>query len=182
LLSDLHRKLGSWELALAAYEIGPFGLLAQLQRAGAETNFWDLLQAGRLPAESASYVPRVQAFALILANLEHFQFQRAQPASAPPASVALVVPSGTRLGLLARAASCSATRIRELNPELLGDTVPGNQGEQFTLQVPSQGAPTAREQLERLIAQADGADECVPLNFDWGRQRFTRAMQDRCKR
>jgi hypothetical protein len=63
--------------------------------------------------------------------------------------------------------------------------VPGSAGEEFSLQVPGDGGPSARDQLDHLIARADGADECVPLNFDWGRQPLTRALLttlSHCKR
>jgi membrane-bound lytic murein transglycosylase D len=180
-LGDLYRKLGSWELALASYNMGPFGLLARLRQAGGDADYWDLVDAGRLPNETANYVPKIEAFALILANLDHFRFEAAQQKSAE-ASVELSVPAGTRLGLVARAAASSTIKIRELNPELMGDTAPGRSGESFSLRVPREAAPRAREALERLIAQADDADECVPHGFDWGRQRFTRTMLSRCRR
>jgi hypothetical protein len=180
-LGDLYRKLGSWELTLASFDLGPFGLLARLRQAGGDADYWDLVDAGRLPNEAANYVPKIEAFALILANLEHFDFKAALQKSAE-ASVELSVPSGTRIGLVARAAASSTTKIRELNPELMGGTAPGRSGESFSVRVPREANPRALEVLERLIAQADDADECVPYAFDWGRQRFTRAMLTRCRR
>jgi membrane-bound lytic murein transglycosylase D len=180
-LRDLRNKLGSWELALASYNLGPFALVSRLNRAGPGTDFWDLVDARRLPQETAGYVPRIEAYALILANLEHFRFDAAQQALGA-ASVPMQVPAGTRLGQVARAVGSSQSRIRELNPDVLADIVPGAAGEEFSLRVPSDGAPRAREALERLVARADDADECVPANFDWGKQRLTRAMLGRCKR
>jgi len=181
LLGDLYAKLGSWQLALASYERGAFGVITRARQLGPSADYAALVGAEQLPADTLSYVAKVEAFAVILANLEHFHF------SAPPARVsstpaALLVPAGTRLGLVARAVGSSASRIRELNPELIADLVPGGAGQEFPLQVPGEGGPSARDELERLIARADGADECVPLSFDWGRQQLTRAMLSRCKR
>ena len=181
LLSDLYHKLGSWELALAGYQLGPFSVLAHMQQAGPNVDYSDLANSARLPPETVLYVAKVQAFAVILANLERFRFQAA-PAKADSSSTALLVPAGTRLGLVARAVGSSASRIHELNPELIAQTVPGAPSEQFSLQVPADADPRAHDLLERLIADADGVDECVPLNFDWGRQKPTRAMLSRCKR
>jgi hypothetical protein len=181
LLSDLRQKLGSWELALASYQLGPFSVLARARQARPGVEYGDLANAQRLPAETVLYVAKVQAFALILTNLEHFRFE-AVPVKTEPASAALLVPAGTRIGLVARAVGSSASRIRELNPELIAESVPGGAGEQLSLLVPRDADPRAHDALERLIADADGADECVPLNFDWGRQRLTRAMLSRCKR
>jgi hypothetical protein len=179
LLGDLYRKLRSWELALAAYRLGPFGLLAQLGQAGDALDYWDLADAGLLPSETASYVPKIQAFALILANLEHFRFETAEQHGAEHMAT-LSVPAGTRLGLVTRAAGSSGSRIRELNPDIIADTVPGLVGERFPVRVPNETTSHAHEALTRLIATEDHTDECVPLNFDWGRQHFTKTMASRC--
>jgi hypothetical protein len=180
LLEDLHRKLGSWELALAAYQLGPLALIARLRDAGEDASYWALDDVGAMPAAATKHVPKVQAFALILANLAKFRFEPA-PLQVPEVTAALEVPPGTRLGLVARAAASSTTRIRELNPDVLGDRVPDWPGERFVLRVPREGGERAPETLSLLIAASDHADECVPHAFDWGRQRFTRAMASRCE-
>jgi hypothetical protein len=180
LLQDLFRKTGSWELALAAYRSGPLALLARLKAAGDGAGYWQLAASGRLPDEAVKLVPKVQAFALILANLAKFRFE---PVPHRPLEVTatLEVPPGTRLGLVARAAGSSTTKIRELNPDMLGDRVPDWPGEKFVVRVPKDAGVRARESLGGLIASADHADECVPHGFDWGRQRFTIAMASRCE-
>jgi hypothetical protein len=179
LLEDLYRKTGSWELALAAYRLGPLALLSRLHQAAGDGDSPSLDEAG-VPTEVALYVAKVQAFALVLTNLAKFRFE---PAPLQPAEVtaALEVPPGTRLGLVARAAASSTSKIRELNPDVLGDRVPDWPGEKFRVRVPKDAEPRAREALPELIASADHADECVPHAFDWGRQRFTSAMASRCE-
>lgn len=180
LLEDLHRKLGSWELALAGYQLGPLALISRLRDAGEDTSYWALDDAGAMPAAATKHVPKVQAFALILVNLSKFRFEPA-PLRMPEMTAALEVPPGTRLGLVARAAQSSTTRIRELNPDVLGDRVPDWPGERFVLRVPKDASDRAREALPVLLAASDHADECVPHAFDWGRQRFTNAMASRCE-
>jgi membrane-bound lytic murein transglycosylase D len=178
-VEDLYRKTGSWELALAAYRLGPLALLSRVQDAAGEGDSPSLDEAG-LPIEVALYVARAQAFALILTNLAKFRFEPAPPQSLEGTAV-LEVPPGTRLGLVARAAASSTSKIRELNPDVLGDRVPDWPGEKFMVRVPKDAEPRAREALSELIATADHADECVPHAFDWGRQRFTSAMASRCE-
>jgi Transglycosylase SLT domain len=180
LLEDLYRKTGSWALALAAYQLGPLALLSRLHDAGEDARYSDLDAAGALPPEVRQYVPSVQAFALVLANLAAFRFEPAPPRS-PEGTAVLEVPPGTRLGQVARAAASSTIKIRELNPDLIGDRVPDWPGERFLLRVPKDAELRAREYLPQLIATADHADECVPHAFDWGRQRFTSAMASRCE-
>lgn len=179
LLEDLLRKTGSWELALAAYRSGPLGLLGRLSAAEEDVRYAELAADRRLPDEAVKFVARVQAFALILANLNRFRFEPV-PRRPVEGTAPLEVPAGTRLGLVARAASSSTSKIRELNPDMLGDRVPDGLGETFVVRVPKDAGPRAREALAGLIASADHADECVPHGFDWGRQRFTTAMASRC--
>jgi hypothetical protein len=180
LLQDLYRKTGSWELALAAYRSGPLALMARLKASEADASYWELAASGRLPGEALKFVPKVQAFALILANLAKFRFEPV-PHRPVDATATLEVPAGTRLGLVARAAGSSTTKIRELNPDMLGDRIPDWPGEKFVVRVPKDAGARAREALAGLIAAADHADECVPHGFDWGRQRFTTAMASRCE-
>ena len=73
-LSDVYKKFGSWDLAFASYNMGPFGLLARIERAGGDVGFWDLVDAEMLPDETANYVPTIEAFALILENLQRLKF------------------------------------------------------------------------------------------------------------
>lgn len=180
LVEDLHRKLSSWELAIAAHRIGPLALASRMHDAGDDVDFISLAKTGMLPDDTVKFVRKVQAFALILANLDKFRFQ-AVSVRAPEATATLEVPPGTRLGLVARAAASSTTKIRELNPDLLGDRVPEWPGEKFLLRVPKDAELRAREVLKELIASSDHSDECVPHAFDWGRQRFTTAMASRCE-
>ena len=180
LMEDLYRKLGSWELAIAAHRLGPLALLTRLREAGDDVDYTALVKTGTLPDDTVKYVRKVQALAVVLTNLEKFRFQ---PVPVRPAegTAGLEVPPGTRLGLVARAAASSTTKIRELNPFLLGDRVPDWPGEKFVLRVPKDAEPRARELLPDLLASSDHADECVPHAFDWGRQRFTAAMASRCE-
>lgn len=179
-LADLRQKTGSWELAAAGFGVGPFELLARLVRAGAPSDLWSLA-SDPLLGETAGFVAKVQAYALILSNLDRYHFQD-PPVRPVEVTETVEVPAGTRLGLVARAAGTSTTRIRELNPELLGSSVPTEPAPSFVIRVPQSGAQRARDGLPALISKADGAEQCVPHHFDWGRQRFTRNMAHRCQK
>jgi hypothetical protein len=179
-LADLYRKFGAWDLAFAAYNMGPFGLLARLSRVEAGGGFWDLADADVLPDETANYVPSIEAFALILANLQKLKFAGSQ-LKAPQVTSDLDVPPGTRLGLVARAASTSVVEIRNLNLDIVGDRVPSVPGERFPIQVPKDVVWQARETLTGLISQGSNEDACVPETFDWGKRRFTPEMANECR-
>ncbi|MEO6598866.1 MAG: transglycosylase SLT domain-containing protein [Polyangiaceae bacterium] len=181
MLADLREKLGSWDLVFASYNLGPFGVLARLERAGGDATFWDLVDAGLLPDETANYSPTVEAIGLILANLQRLKFAGIQ-IRAPQLTADLEVAGGTRLGLVARAAATSATQLRALNLDFSGDVVPLVPGGAIAVQVPKDVVWQARDTIKELIASNDGSDQCVPPNFDWGKQRFTPEMNAACQR
>jgi hypothetical protein len=178
-LGDLYRKMQSWEMAFASYNAGsgPFRMLARLRQAGGAATFWDLVDAQLIPEETARYVPRIQAYAVILANLRHFDFSAAQMRTAEE-TADLEVPSRARLGQVARAAGTSVAYLRSLNPDLVGTVIPDLPNARFVLQVPKAAVFRARETLEQFLHEQ--LDSCVSSAFDWGRERFTAEMQAQC--
>ena len=161
-LMDLWHDLGAWDLALAAYNMGPFGVIARVMQAGAGASFLDLSRAGLLPDETAHYVPSIEAYALMLENLRALNLGGA---GRHPQSVAEVnVKPGTRLSFIARAARTSTLHIRELNRAYLRDVVPETE---TTAWVPDSEARRAQVFLD-APAPNDRADMCVPEGFDWG--------------
>lgn len=177
-LTDLKRKMGSWELTMASYNMGPFGLAARRKRVGPEATFWQLADAGLLPEETANYVPRIQALALILENLEHFGFSVSQR-HAPLRTALFEAPPGTRLSQVARAAGTSLARMRDMNPDLVGPTVPSLPGGPFLLSVPRDRVARARDAIGALLSSKD--DLCVSSEFDWGNDRLTPRMLAACR-
>jgi membrane-bound lytic murein transglycosylase D len=162
-LADLQRKVGSWDLALAAYNMGPYGLVARMARvSGGRAGFWDLAHAGLLPDETARYVPAIEAHALVLRNLVALDFSGG---GAPPEDCTeIVVKPGTRLSLVARAARTSTRRISELNRDFLQATVPNGE---TAIRIPSAEAHLAESFLQE-VGPNDKRDTCVPAGFDWG--------------
>jgi membrane-bound lytic murein transglycosylase D len=179
-LADMYRKFGSWDLVFAGYNCGPFGMATRLHMAGPDARFWDLVDASLVPEETAGYVPRIQAYALIMKNLSRLKFAGAQM-RAPEVTADLEAPPWTRLGLIARAASTSVLQIRRLNRDILGDVVPDIPGQKFAVQVQRDVVFQARESLQELLSRRDNSDLCVAPTFDWGRQQFTDEMAARCK-
>ena len=181
-LADLFKKFNSWDLAFAAYNMGPYGLAARMNRAGGDqVTFWELLDADLLPHETSQYVPIIEAFALILENLQRLKFAETQM-RAPEVTEELNASPGTRLSLLAMAASTSVNQLRLLNLDMKGETVPNIPGQLFPVQVPKEVVWQAREKLQALTASAVYDDQCVPPTFDWGKQRFTQEMDEDCKK
>lgn len=184
-LRDLHDKMvvynkeGVWDLVFGAFNLGPFGMAARAERIGGDVGFWDLVDAEMLPDETVQYAPTVQAVALILNNLQKLKFAGVQMRS-PQLTYDLEVPAGTRLSLIARAASTSVNQIRSMNLDISGDRTPALPN--FAVQVPKDVVFQAGDTLKALMAAKDDSDLCVTPSFDWGRQLFTDEMATACKR
>ncbi|HEY3816645.1 MAG TPA: transglycosylase SLT domain-containing protein [Polyangiaceae bacterium] len=173
-LSDLYERFGSWELAMAAYDMG-YGRLTQRVQELSTNDYWTLsLVRGAIPDEALAYVPKIIAVALLLRNLDRFGFDEVQQ-DPPLTSSELDVPGGTPLRIVARAAGTSVDRLHLLNPELLTAYVP-DRGTTIPLHVPSRGVARANTMLPRLLAHfhpgQGGGDDDVGDRFDWGAEEI----------
>ncbi len=123
MLSDLNRRFGSWELAMAAYNMGYGGVMSVVRRYNTN-DYWTLsrLEAA-LPWETVLYVPKVIAAAIVARNLSVFGFSDLVP-DAPIEGDEVRVPPGTPLQMLASAAGCSLKELETLNPELRAGRTP----------------------------------------------------------
>jgi len=168
-LSDLYDKFGTWELALAAYDVGYKGMLDRVRETGSN-DYWTLCKlSGGLPRETSLYVPKVLAIAIIMNNLEHFSLSD-QHVDRPFDTAELDVPPGASAAIIARAAGTSVQHLHELNPELLSESVP-DRGHDFVMHIPAAGLARARVILPRLLDRRDrdGLELQVGRAFDWGK-------------
>lgn len=122
-LRELREELGSWPLALAAFNMGHSALLRAMQKYNTN-DFWLLstLEAG-LPFETVTYVAKISAFAIIGRNPGRFALGDVVP-DAPIETLDVALPGGTSLAKIARAAGMDAQRLAELNPELKKTRLP----------------------------------------------------------
>jgi membrane-bound lytic murein transglycosylase D len=170
LLADLYTKFGSWELALAAYDMGYKGLVGRVRNLSSN-DFWTMADIeGALPREAVLYVPKVLAAALILKNLDRYGFDDTHY-DGPFAEADLDVPAGVDLATVARASASSLQFIRQLNPAMLSDYVP-DRGQKFDVHIPDTGAMRANQLLASLLDRRvrDGLEDDAPADFDWGRE------------
>ncbi len=122
-LADLHRRFGSWDLAIAAYNMGYGGILSVVRRYNTN-DFWALSRMeGALPWETTLYVPKILAAAIVAKNLATFGFTDLVP-DAPAAADEVSVPPGVALSVVANAAGCTTKEVEALNPELRASRTP----------------------------------------------------------
>ena len=115
-LTKLHKRLGDWQLALAAYNWGPGNVLkaiAQNQAAGKPTDYASL----RMPEETRNYVPKLQAIKNIV--LRPAQFSIALPELFNhPYFVSVSIERDIDAALVAKLAQLPLEDFQALNPQL----------------------------------------------------------------
>jgi hypothetical protein len=123
MLSDLHKRFGTWPLALAAYNAG-LGRIANALRAQGQTDYYGL----RLSRESERYVFRVLAAKLIVEDPKAYGIEIEGAPAYPPLETAAVEFSVRRRRLpvakVAEAAGVSYRWLLELNPWIRGNALP----------------------------------------------------------
>jgi membrane-bound lytic murein transglycosylase D len=122
-LSDLRTRFGSWELAMAAYNMGHGGLLRAMKKFNTN-DFWVLTryEAG-LPYETSLYVPKILATAVAMANKRAFGIDDVEP-DAPLSFDTVEVGPGVDLADVARAAEAPLEELRALNAQYLSGRTP----------------------------------------------------------
>ncbi|MBW2523439.1 MAG: transglycosylase SLT domain-containing protein [Deltaproteobacteria bacterium] len=152
-LKDLHQRFGAWELAFAAYNMGYGGLLASIRKYNTN-DYWELrrLEAA-LPYETALYVPKIVAMAVVAKNCEVFgcaDVKRDEPVPLAPVAVG----PGTTLEAIAEAAGEKPEVIADLNPHLRGSRTPPlelstAERKAWTVYVPADKADRVTRTLEQ---------------------------------
>lgn len=146
-LLDLKQRFGTWDLALASYNMGYGGVLSVVKRYNTN-DFWNLAKLeGSLPWETTLYVPKIYAAALVAKNARLFGFDDGA-VDAPLAGEPVTVPAGTSLAEVGRLVGATTREVETLNPELRAGRTPPNTT--YLLQVPT-GKATA---LAALLAKA----------------------------
>ncbi|WP_437954488.1 transglycosylase SLT domain-containing protein [Sorangium sp. So ce119] len=148
-LRDLYMRFGSWDLALAAYNMGYEQLLDRIDRYGT-SDFNELARQEAIPSETAAYVPKIGAAAIVANNLERFGFDQVE-VSRPVDAAEIAAPPGTPLKTLAKAAGVATSTLRKLNPDILGDRVPPGRGD-FLVMLPSDTLARAQAALPAMLS------------------------------
>lgn len=150
-LDRLHKSYGDWYLAWAAYNAGPGKINRAIERTGTK-DFWAIAKSGTIRDETANYVPKLLAAAIIGKHPERYGF--GDVVYQPPLVLDTVtVADAYDLEVLAKCAGLTTEEFVTMNPHLRqGATpngpvqvhVPPTQGEGFLV------AATAVPDSERI--------------------------------
>ena len=169
-LRDLYLRFGAWDLALAAYNMGYEQLLNAIDKYGT-SDFNELARQEAIPSETAAYVPKIAAAAIVANNLERFGFDKVEVAR-PIDAAEIAVPPGTPLKVLAKASGVATSAIRTLNPDILGERVPPGRGD-YLVMIPADTVSRARAALPSMLENeplvVDDAQILDPISLLGGR-------------
>lgn len=110
-LNHLYELFGDWQLALAAYNSGQYRVAYAMSRQKTR-DYWRL----RLPDQTRWFVPKFMAALAIGRSPEKYGFKK--PLNSPIKFDIIQIDRSTDLRLIAKAASCTYTSLRKLNPAL----------------------------------------------------------------
>ncbi len=140
-LGALYKEFGSWELALAAYNVGEGAVRRAIKRQHTR-NFWQL----RLPRETRNHVPKFYAALILGTDPEKYGFTVTP--ELPYATETIAVDFSVDFETLGECCGVSEETLAELNPSLLRRCTPPDEGS-FHVNVP---AGTGEKGLVALAA------------------------------
>jgi membrane-bound lytic murein transglycosylase D len=133
---DMYAMFNSWELALAGYNAGEFGIQRRLKRHEL-TRYEELSRRKLIPQETINYVPKVLAAMHVVENAKRYGLTVDQGTSDLWTSTTLKkVRGGQSLSSLARELGVSTVVLNRLNPELLRGRTPSSGS--YKLRVPKE--------------------------------------------
>ena len=147
-LQELHSVLGSWTLAVAAYNMGEEGLIAETMEQ--ETKDYYKLA---LPDETQRYVFRILSAKLIMTSPERFGFRLAGEDYYPPMEfekVRIDCFEDVPIRIVARAARTHFKMIKDLNPEIRCHYLPSGS---YSISIPKGSSAGFQPRYRSLVKQ-----------------------------
>ena len=132
-LKNLYGMFNNWDLAAASYNAGEGKVLRAMKSAKSQ-DFWEISQHRYLRKETKEYVPMFLAAVTIASEPQRYGFSNIDY-HPPLLYEKVMVPPGTRLDLIARAAETDLSEIKALNPALKKEKAPPNCS-QFEIKLP----------------------------------------------
>ncbi len=121
-LQYLYRTFNNWQLALAAYNVGPGAVKNAIERSGGETNFWKL--RNYLPEAAQKYVPAFIAAAYVMQNHAYHTIAAAKPTISYSETDTVMVRKPVNLATLSNLLQIPIEIVRFLNPTYKLDYIP----------------------------------------------------------
>jgi len=144
-LEDEYKRLGNWELTLAAYNSG-INTVTRLVQSSGTSDYWELHRRNLLRPETMNFVPRLIAAAYVLSQPRRYGlniWQKKFEWAAVP------LQRQVSIDIIAGEAGIDRNLMRRLNSELTHGITPAGQG--HLLKIPA----SHLDAVNRLLARAD---------------------------
>lgn len=148
LLSDLYRRFGDWNLALAAYNCGSGRVQNAIERAGGNNDFWEIYQY--LPKETRGYVPAFIAANYVMTYSGDYDIYP-EPTGLPQKPGKVQITKDVSFAKVANLLNMEVDELKKLNPQFRQGIIKATNGN-ATLLLPS-------EQVARF-------NSCSPLLYE----------------
>lgn len=133
---DLHNVFSSWELSLAAYNAGEYGIIRRIMKHGTR-DFYELSRKKLLPSETINYVPKVLAAMHVVENAEKYGFVIPKKKHRLFDRTALKpIKKNVPLSTIAQRLNISVELLKKLNPELRVSKTPRSFPGTYYLRIP----------------------------------------------
>jgi hypothetical protein len=173
-LKDLHEQFGSWSLAVAAFNMGEEGLMAEILEQGVKDYF-----RLYLPQETQRFLFRILSVKLLVENPGTYGFHLSDQDYYLPLQsdrVRFDLMDETPVRVIGQAAGTNFKTIKDLNPEIRGHALaPGSyeillprgagQGFEARLKEHLQAFLTARSQQAYIVKEGDNLST-IAQRFD----------------
>lgn len=159
-LADLHNVFNSWYLAMAAYNAGEMRIMNAIMR-GKTRDFWDLVRAKVLPAETMDYIPKFLAAYIIGKNPTKYGFE-VPTAEAHEPIIGVTVPSPIKLEKVAEVSQIPLESLKRFNTHLKTGVTPADT-DKYKIWIPKQYEETFRDHALALNDHRMSSKEAAPL-------------------
>lgn len=133
---DLHNIFSSWELALAAYNAGEYGIIRRIMKHGTR-DFYELSKKKLLPSETINYVPKVLAAMHVVQNAKKYGFTIPSKGNRLFDNTELrAIKKNVSLKSIAKRLNVNVALLKKLNPELKNGRTPRYFAGAYHLRVP----------------------------------------------
>lgn len=151
---DLHNVFSSWELALAAYNAGEYGIIRRIMKHGTR-DFYELSRNKQLPSETINYVPKVLAAMHVVENAKKYGFHIPKNKNRLFDRTELKpIKKNVSLNVVANRLNVDVKLLKKLNPELKGNSTPRNFAGTYMLRVPQSRYAYKLQNLEAPVVAA----------------------------
>ena len=133
-LQALYKRLGDWDLALAAYNSGPGNVSKAIRRSGGRINYWNIRQ--HLPRETAGYVPAFLATMYIFEYSKQHGFNSDGPRIPYIATDTIHIKKQIALEHVAHLTDIDLAEVAFLNPQYKLGIIPVVKNQTYTLRLP----------------------------------------------